>query len=311
MHILIADGLPPAAVAVFTAEGWTVDTRTGRSFTDLAHDVAGADALIVRSATRVDTRLLDAAPALRVIARAGVGLDNVDLDAAARRGIVVMNTPDATTNSVAELTIASLLALARKLPAADRSMKAGRWEKAQFTGSEIAGATLGIVGFGRIGRRVGRLARAFDMRVVACDPARVEIVEGVAMVALDELCAVSDFITLHAPASPETHHLFDAARWSRCKRGVRVVNTARGELIDDAGLLAALASGQVAAAALDVFDPEPPTNRALIDHPAVIATPHVGASTAEAQQRAGVETAQAVRDYLRSGVARNAVVPRA
>jgi D-3-phosphoglycerate dehydrogenase len=309
MHILIADGLPPAAVAIFTAEGWTVDPRTGRSTSELRHDISTAAALIVRSATRVDDTLLDAAPTLRVIARAGVGIDNVDLDAAARRGIVVMNTPDATTISVAELTIAGLLALARRTPAADRSMKAGRWDKVKFAGAELAGTTLGIVGFGRIGRRVGRLALAFDITVVACDPAPGERVAGVTMVSLDELCAVADFITLHAPASPATHHLFDAARWARCKRGVRIVNTARGELIDEAALLAALTSGHVAGAALDVFDPEPPSDRALVTHEAVIATPHIGASTVEAQRRAGVETARAVRDFLLSGVARNALVP--
>jgi D-3-phosphoglycerate dehydrogenase len=309
MHILIADGLPSAAVAVFTDEGWTVDARAGRAAAELAHDIAGADALIVRSATRVDGALIEAAPSLRVIARAGVGLDNVDLAAAARRGIAVMNTPNATTTSVAELAIAGLLGLARRTAAADRSMKAGRWQKTAFAGSELAGATLGVVGFGRIGRRVAHLARAFDMRVVACDPIPGEPVDGVALVSLDELCAVADFISLHAPASPGTRHLFDAARWARCKRGVRVVNTARGELIDGAALLAALESGQVAGAALDVFDPEPPRDTALVGHDAVIATPHIGASTAEAQLRAGMEVARAVRDYLRSGVAGSATAP--
>ncbi|MEZ5290299.1 MAG: hydroxyacid dehydrogenase [Vicinamibacterales bacterium] len=309
MHILIPDDLDTSALAVFTAEGWTTDTRTGRPADQLSQDVAAADALVVRSATRVTAALIDAAPALRVIARAGVGVDTIDLAAAARRGVVVMNAPDATTNSVAELTLASLLGLARHVPAADQSMKAGRWEKKKFAGTELAGKTLGLVGCGRIGRRVAHLAHAFGMTVIGVDPAAVPADAGIRQVTLDDLCAAADYISLHLPVTPDTRHMFDGARLSQCKAGVRLVNTARGELIDETALLAALESGHVAGAALDVFDPEPPTGHALTGHASVIATPHVAASTAEAQARVGMDTATAVRDFLKTGVARNVVSP--
>ncbi len=307
MHILIPDNLPSSAIALLTAAGWSADARTGRSRSELLADVDGADALIVRSATRVDAALIEAGPRLRVIARAGVGVDNVDLAAAGRRGIVVMNAPDATTISVAELTVALLLGLARHLSAADRSMKAGQWEKKAFAGTELAGKTLGVVGFGRIGRRVARLASAFEMNVLAHDAATVPAETFARLVSLDTLCAQADYITLHLPVTPATRHLFDRARLACCMRGVRLVNTARGELIDDAALLAALDDGQVAGAALDVFAIEPPLDTRLIVHPAVVATPHLAASTAEAQERVGIEAASAVRDFLQTGLARNVV----
>lgn len=270
-------------------------------------DVASADALIVRSATLVDAALIAAGPKLRVIARAGVGVDNIDLEAARQRGIVVMNAPEATTTSVAELTLAGLLNLARHVSAADRSMKAGRWDKKAFSGTELAAKTLGIVGFGRIGRRVARLAAAFDMRVLAHDAATVTVEPPVRLVSLDELCAEADYITLHVPVTPATLRLFDGARLARCRRGVRLVNTARGDLIDDRALLAALDSGHVGGAALDVFAHEPPVDTTLTCHPAVVATPHVAASTIEALERVGLEAAAAVRDFLTTGVARNVV----
>lgn len=307
MHILIPDDLPPAAIAVLAEQGWTTDTRSGRSAAQLRDDAAGADAIIVRSATTVDAPLIDAAPHLRVIARAGVGVDNVDLATAARRGIVVMNAPDATTTSVAELTLAGLLALARHVCAADHAMKAARWEKKAFAGTELREATLGIVGFGRIGRAVARLARAFGMRVLAADVVDGAPEPGVERVTLDALCGAADYITLHVPATADTRGLFDAARLATCRRGVRLVNTARGELVDAAALVAALDSGQVGGAAIDVYAPEPPVDWTLAAHPRVVATPHLAASTREAQWRVGVDTATAVRDYLRDGVARNVV----
>lgn len=310
MHILIPDDLPAEALALLTADGWTTDSRTGRPPDRLREDIATADAVIVRSATTVDALLIAAAPRLRVIARAGVGVDNVDLAAAERRGIVVMNAPDATTTSVAELTLAGLLALARHLCAADRAMKAQRWEKKAFTGSELRAATLGIVGFGRIGRAVAPLARAFGMRIVAHDPVDGGPEPGVERVSLDALCGVADYITLHVPVTAHTRGLFDAPRLASCRRGLRLVNTARGELVDAAALVAALDSGQVAGAAIDVYAPEPPVDWTLATHPRVVATPHLAASTREAQRRVGVETAAAVRDYLRDGQARNVVTSR-
>lgn len=308
MHILIPDDLHPAGIAVLQAEGWTIDGRTGRAREALCSDAANADAVIVRSATTVDRTLIDAAPRLRVIARAGVGVDTIDLEAARQRGIVVLNAPEATTESVAELALAGLLCLARSIAAADRSMKDGRWEKARFAGRELSGATLGLVGCGRIGRRVAVLAQAFGMRVLAFDPAPLPSELGVESVDLDTLCARADYVSLHAPATAASRHLLDASRLARCKRGVRIVNTARGELVDEAALLAALDSGHVGGAALDVFETEPPTRTALVAHANVVTTPHIAASTAEAQARVGHEIATAVRDYLREGVARNAVV---
>lgn len=298
MHILIPDDLPASALAVFHAEGWTVDARPGRSHAQLLADIVPADALIVRSATRVDAALIDAGVQLRVIARAGVGLDTIDLAAADRRGIGVLNAPEATTTSVVELTIGALIALARHLPAADRSMKEGRWEKKRLVGIELAGKTLGLVGCGRIGQRVASLASALGMQVVATDPAPLPAGCAARPVSLDELCAESDVISLHAPVTAATRRLFDGARLARCRPGVRLINTARGELVDEAALLAALESGHVAGAALDVYDPEPPVDARLASHPRVVATPHLAASTIEAQERVGVAVAVGVRDAL-------------
>ncbi|MGE0363764.1 MAG: hydroxyacid dehydrogenase [Vicinamibacterales bacterium] len=317
MHIVVADELPHSAVQLLRDAGWSVDATAGRTAADLAAALAEADALIVRSATVVTAALIAAAPGLRAIARAGAGVDNIDVEAAAARGVVVMNAPGATSTSVAELALALMLALARHVAAADRRMKDGRWEKKALAGTELAGKTLGIVGLGRIGRIVARLGHAFEMPVVAHDPAltRDDVAQvaggAVALVSLDELCERADYVTLHLPLTPATWHLFDAARLARCRRGVRLVNTSRGELVDTAALLAALDTGQVGGAGLDVFEQEPPTDWALVRHPAVVATPHVAASTAEAQERVGLETAAAVRDFLRDGRLTNPVNGRA
>jgi len=310
VHIVIADSLPASAADALRAAGWSVDTKSGRKPDELARDLANADALIVRSATQVTAALLASAPKLRVIARAGTGVDNVDVPAATARGILVMNAAGANSISVAELAIGLMLSLARTIPAADASMKQGVWDKKRFMGIELRGKMLGVVGFGRIGREVAARARAFDMDVVAYDPfiaSRAADAAGVPLVELDELLARADFITLHVPALPETRHLVNADRIARMKKGVRIVNTARGELIDDAALAAAIASGQVAGAGLDVFDPEPPTDTTLTQLPQVIATPHVAASTIEGQALVGNETALQVRDYLKDGIIRNAV----
>jgi len=311
MHIVIADQLPASAVELLrSVPGWTIDARSGRSADELSKDLANAEALVVRSATKVTAAIMAAAPQLRVIARAGTGVDNVDVPAATERGIVVMNAPGANSISVAELAIGLMLALARQIPAADGSMKRGVWEKKKLSGEELRGKTLGIVGLGRIGQEVGARARSFGMNLVAHDPFISEQVAGtlgIQLLSLDDLCGTSDYISLHLPATPETRHLFNAERFAKCKAGVRIINTARGELIDETALADAIEARQVAGAALDVFETEPPSDWRLPNLPQVIATPHIAASTAEAQEQVGIETAVAVRDFLREGVIRNAV----
>jgi D-3-phosphoglycerate dehydrogenase / 2-oxoglutarate reductase len=311
MHVVIADSLPASAVEVITSvPGWTVDARAGRPADVLARDLAAADALIVRSATKVSGELLESAPRLRVIARAGTGVDNVDLAAATARGILVMNAPGANSVSVAEHAMALMLSLARAVPTADASMKRGVWDKKSFTGAELKGKTLGLVGMGRVGREVAGRARAFGMQIVAHDPyisERIAASLGVDLLSLDALCERADYISLHLPATAETRRLFDADRLRRCRRGVRIVNTARGELIDEGALAEAVERGQVAGAGLDVFETEPPLDWRLSRLPQVIATPHIAASTHEAQEQVGLETAAAVRDFLLDGTVRNAV----
>ena len=311
MKIVVADDLPPSALELLRAEAdWIVDARPGRQPSALAADLADADALLVRSATKVDARLLEAAPNLRIVARAGTGVDNVDVDAASARGILVVNAPGANSISVAEHTCALMLALARLIPAADRSMKNGKWDKKRFVGTELRGKTLGVAGLGRIGQEVALRARAFGMRVVAHDPfISKDIASGVGaeLMTLDAMCATSDYVTLHVPSTAETRHLFNDERFARCKPGVRLLNTARGELVDEDALRRAIESGTVAAAALDVFEEEPPSDWSLAQLPQIIATPHIAASTEEAQELVGIETAATVRDFLRDGIVRNAV----
>jgi D-3-phosphoglycerate dehydrogenase len=311
MKIVVADDLPVSALDVLRSEaGWTIDARTGRSRAELFADLADADALMVRSATRVDAELLAAAPQLRVVARAGTGVDNVDVAAASARGVLVVNSPGANSISVAEHACALMLALARSVPAADRAMKEGRWEKRRFLGNELRGKTLGVVGLGRIGQAVVYRARAFGMQIVAHDPfISVEIADGLGarLVSLDEACAAADYLTLHVPATTETRHLLNDERFAKCKRGIRIINTARGELIDEAALARAIDAGVVGGAALDVFDREPPDDWSLAKHPQVIGTPHIAASTEEAQELVGLDTAITVRDFLSAGTVRNAV----
>ena len=311
MKIVVADDLPVSALDLLRAEvGWSIDDRQGRSPADLAADLVDADALLVRSATKVDAALLASAPQLRVVARAGAGVDNVDVVAASARGILVVNAPGANSISVAEHTCALMLALARSVPAADRAMKEGRWEKRRFVGNELRGKTLAVIGLGRIGQEVAHRARAFGIRVVAHDPfISTEIADslGVQLQSLDEVCAAADYITLHVPATPETRHFFNDERFARCKPGLRIINTARGDLIDESALRRAIESGIVAGAALDVFEKEPPSDWSLATLPQVIGTPHIAASTEEAQELVGLETAMTVRDFLRDGTVRNAV----
>jgi len=277
----------------------------------LLDEIPTAEALIVRSATKATAQLLEHAERLRVIGRAGVGVDNVDLDAATRKGVVVMNTPGGNAESVAEHTLALMLALARRVPQADASIKQGKWEKKAFLGQELRGKALGLVGFGRIGAEVARRAQALEMQVSAYDPhiaPRLAAEQNVKLVpSVEELFASSDFISLHASATAETRHLVNAKTLAGARPGVRIINCARGELVDEAALLAALQSGQVGGAGLDVFETEPPKDSALVAHLNVIATPHIAGSTEEAQEIVGIRIAEQVRDYLVDGVVRNAV----
>jgi D-3-phosphoglycerate dehydrogenase len=310
MKIVLAEKVSPATQAVFAAEpGWEV----------LAYDqlpdglraaLADADALVVRSAVQVDDALMEFAPKLRVVGRAGVGVDNIDADAATRRGIVVMNTPGANAVAVAELTIGLMLALARKVPAANASMHAGRWEKKSLQGAELRGKTLGILGLGRIGLEVAKRAKGFGLEIIGSDPfvsAAVARENGIKLVKLEELIAGSDYITLHVGLTPQTTGVINAKTLAKMKKGVRIINCARGELIEDAALVEALKSGQVAGAALDVFAVEPAKETPYAELDNVILTPHIAGSTAEAQEAVGIQIARQVRDYLKLGVVQNAV----
>ena len=310
MKIVVADDLPASALELLRAEGWEVDARTGRAADQLAADLANADAIVVRSATKVTKAIIDAAPQLRAIARAGTGVDNVDVAAASVRGIVVMNAPGANSISVAELALAQILALARHLPGADAAMKQGKWEKKKFLGEEIREKTLGLAGFGRIGQEVARRAAAFGMRIIAHDPFISEQAAadlGVELVSLDDLFARADYLSLHMPSNANTRKLVNAERLAKAKKGIRIINTARGDLIDEGALADAIESGHVGGAALDVYEKEPTVNQRLQMLERVVASPHIAASTREGQELVGLETIAALRDFLKSGVIRNAV----
>jgi D-3-phosphoglycerate dehydrogenase len=309
MKILVAEPLAPAAVGILKAQaGWDVIVADPKSY---AAHLAECDALLVRSAVRVNAELLSQAPRLRVVGRAGVGVDNVDLDAATAAGVLVMNTPGGNAVSVAEHTLALMLAMARSIPQASASTKAGRWEKKKFLGSELRGKTLGILGLGAIGRDVARRARSFEMKVVAYDPfvnSQTAADLGIELVTQHELFAQSDYITLHMALTPETQGIINEYTIAKMKDGVRIVNCARGELIDPAALAKGLESGHVAGAALDVFQTEPPeAGEPLLKFDSVIATPHIGGSTEEAQEIVGIRIAEQLIEYLKNGVALNAV----
>jgi D-3-phosphoglycerate dehydrogenase / 2-oxoglutarate reductase len=310
MKIVLAEKVSPATLAVFAAEqGW--DVKTHDQLPDgLAAALADADALVVRSAVQADDALMEKAPKLRVIGRAGVGVDNIDAGAATRRGIVVMNTPGANAVAVAELTLALMLALARKLPDANATMHAGKWDKKNLQGAELRGKTLGILGLGRIGLEVAKRARGFGLELIGSDPfvsAAVAREAGIKLVTLDELIAGSDYLSLHVGLTPQTTGVINAKTLATMKKGVRIINCARGELIVEADLVEALTSGQVAGAALDVFAVEPPKESPYFGMKNVILTPHIAGSTAEAQEAVGIQIARQVRDYLKLGVVQNAV----
>ena len=298
--VLIAEELSPATVAAL-GSGVHVRTVDGTDRAALLREVAGAAALLVRSATQVDAEVLAAAPALRVVARAGVGLDNVDVPAATAAGVMVVNAPTSNITSAAEHAVGLVLAAARRVAAADASLRAGRWDRSRFTGVELAGKTLGVVGLGKIGVMVSQRLQAFEMDVVAYDPyvsASRAAQLGVRLVGLDELLQEADVITVHLPRTPETVGLIGEDALRRVRRGVIVVNAARGGIVDERALASALADGRVGAAGLDVFEKEPCTDSPLFGFDQVVATPHLGASTHEAQEKAGVAVARSVRQAL-------------
>ncbi len=311
MKILVADSVSERAVEILREQkSWDVVFLPKKAGANVAEEIVDAEALVVRSATKVTSQLLAKAARLRVIGRAGTGVDNVDLDAATQKGVVVMNTPGGNAVSVAEHTMALLLSLARRVPQADALMKQGRWEKKKFEGMELRGKTLGLIGLGQTGSDVARLAKAFEMQIIAYDPYVSSLLAGeleVKLASLEEVLKAADFISLHASATPETRHLINARTLALVQPGVRIVNCARGDLVNEADLLAAIEDGRVAGAALDVFETEPPKDSKLVSHPNVIATPHIAGSTEEAQEIVGIRIAEQVRDFLLSGVARNAV----
>jgi D-3-phosphoglycerate dehydrogenase len=299
--ILISDGLDGRGQSILRAAA-DVEYRDSTSADDLIQVIADYDALVIRGQTRVTAGVLAAASRLKVIGRAGVGVDNIDLEAAKKHNITVVNAPTSTTIAVAELAFGLLLALAREIPRADASMKQGQWIKKEFEGVELNGKTLGIIGFGRIGMEVGKRASAFGMNVIIYDPNVMEheLVESNAEpVSLQDLFAWSDFISLHLPLNVQTRDLLGPMAFSQMKDAVRIISTARGGIIDEEALLEALKSGKVAGAALDVFEKEPPGLTELVGHPRVIATPHIGAQTAEAQSRAAEDIANEVLLALR------------
>ncbi|MGA8110518.1 MAG: phosphoglycerate dehydrogenase [Acidobacteriaceae bacterium] len=309
MKVVLAEKVSPATLAVFQAEpDWEILTHD--RVKNLPAALPDADALVVRSAVQVDDALMAAAPKLRVIGRAGVGVDNIDTEAATRRGIVVMNTPGANAIAVAELALGLMIALARQLPRADSTMHAGKWEKKSLQGSELRGKKLGILGLGRVGLEVARRARNFGMELLGHDPfvsASIARENAIRLVTTEELFSLSDYLTLHVGLTPQTAGIVNRSTLATMKKGVRIVNCARGELVVEADLAEALTSGQVAGAALDVFHQEPPKNSPFAAMENVILTPHIAGSTAEAQEAVGIQIALQVREYLKSGVAQNAV----
>ena len=309
MKILIAEPMAAAGIDLFRAQaGWNVIVSSPKEY---AAHLSDCDALVVRSAVQVNLEVLKRAPKLRVVGRAGVGVDNVDLEAATTAGVLVMNTPGGNAISVAEHTLALMLSMARAIPQASASTKSGKWEKKKFLGHELRDKTLGIVGLGSIGREVAKRARSFDMRIVASDPyvtSQLAKDLGIELMSLDEVYAQSDYLTIHVSLTPETEGMLNESAFAKMKPGIRVVNCARGELVDPIALRAAMMSGHIAGAALDVFAEEPTTAaNPLFAIDALIATPHIGGSTEEAQEIVGVRIAEQMVEYLKNGVAINAV----
>jgi len=311
-RVLISDALSPAAVQIFKDRGVEVEFQPdlGKDKDRLAEAIGQYDGLAIRSATKVTAKMLERANGLKVIGRAGIGVDNVDIPAATARGVIVMNTPFGNSITTAEHTIAMMFALARQIPQADASTQAGRWEKNRFMGVELTAKTLGIIGCGNIGSIVADRALGLRMKVIAFDPflsPERAIDLGVEKVELDELLARADVITLHTPLTEKTKNILSAEALARTKPGVRIVNCARGGLVDEVALRAALDRGHVAGAAFDVFTQEPATENPLFGHPNVVCTPHLGAATTEAQENVALQVAEQMSDYLLQGAIQNAV----
>ena len=310
MKIVLAEKVSPATLAVFASESsWQIVSHD-QIKNGLAAELKDADGLVVRSAVQVDDGLLETAPKLRVIGRAGVGVDNIDAEAATRRGIVVMNTPGANAIAVAELTIGLMLALGRQLPRANSLLHAGKWEKKSLQGSELRGKQLGILGLGRVGLEVARRAKAFGMELLGHDPfvsPAVARENGVRLATMDELFRDADYLTLHVGLTPQTTGIINARTLATMKKNARIINCARGELIDDAAMVDAIRSGQIAGVALDVFSQEPLKDSNYFGLDNVILTPHIAGSTGEAQEAVGVQIAMQVKEYLKFGVVQNAV----
>ncbi len=308
--VLISDKLSPEAVAIFRDHGIDVDVKPGLTPPELRAIIGEYDGLAIRSATKVTKELLDVATKLKVVGRAGIGVDNVDLKSATARGVIVMNTPHGNSITTAEHAIAMMFALARQIPEATASTKAGRWEKNRFMGTELTGKTLGLVGAGNIGSIVADRAHGLHMRVVAFDPYLSEkraLDMGVEKLELDDLLARADFITLHTPMTEATRNILSRDALAKCKRGVRIINCARGGLVDEAALAEAMASGQVGGAALDVFETEPAKDSPLFGLENVVCTPHLGASTNEAQENVALQVAEQISDFLLTGAVTNAI----
>ena len=308
--VLIADKLSPKAAETFTSRGIDIEVKTGLDENELAAALQDCDGLVVRSATKVTKAALKNGDTLKIIGRAGVGIDNIDLEAATSRGIVVMNAPSGNSTTTAEHALALMFALARQIPEANTSTHLGKWEKSKFMGVELTGKTLGIIGCGNIGAIVAERAVGLKMRVMAYDPylsAERAADLGIEMVDLPALLARSDFITLHTPVTDKTRGLIDATALSKMKKGVRLINCARAELIIEQDLVAALDSGQVAGVAVDVFSSEPATENVLFGRSNVVATPHLGAATSEAQENVAIQIAEQMSDFLLTGAATNTI----
>jgi D-3-phosphoglycerate dehydrogenase len=301
--ILISDPVAEVCSAFLKEKGFEVDFLPGLKPEKLLEIIESYHGLIVRSGTKVTAEVIQRADNLKVIGRAGTGVDNIDVAAATQKGIVVLNTAKGNTISAAEHTLALMLALARKIPQAQISMLHGKWEKSKFKGVELHGKTLGIIGLGKIGREVAKRAKAFEMRMIAYDPlinSEVFTSLGVEAIDLQELFRQSDFVTIHVPYIEETKHLVGEEQFEICKRDLRLINTARGGIVDEEALYRALTSGKIAGAALDVYEKEPPENNPLIGLNNVISTPHLGAGTFEAQQRVAEEIAESVANCLQN-----------
>lgn len=309
-RVLVCDPIADDGVAALKASGAEVDVKTGLKPDELKATVDGYDALVVRSETKVTREIIEAASKLQVVGRAGVGVDNIDLEAATERGVVVVNAPTGNTISAAEHAIALMLSLSRNIPAANESLRSGKWERSKFVGLEVRGKTLGVIGLGQVGSEVARRARGLDMRVIALDPFVPEDrarALGVELVSKEDLLAQSDFVSVHTTLSEGTRSLIDAADLAAMKPTARIINTARGGIVDEAALEKALDEGQIAGAAVDVFAIEPVTDHPLFKSDKVVVTPHLGASTAEAQERVAVDVAEQILCVLNGEPARYAV----